>query len=222
MASWRAATVGAVKPGPVRDHQVDALRHRGGVSGNVLALRRGGMEGDKEAVEAAVFLRLGHSPDVVAVDDRPLGWMNLRLVLRADKANKLNVLAHGGLLFLRSDERAAGRRSQTVSCRRLGAGCGCRPGASAKRSPTASFRRGIGIVVFDTEFRSRRERRVEKAGWLWRRGRSRSTCRSKRDAALVQHQHPVGEKQRLVHVMGDEKNGRAVGSPERRDQRSGS
>ena len=75
------------------------------------------MEGDEEAVEAAIFLRLGESPDVVAVDDGSLGGMGLRLVVRADEANKLDVLAHGCLLFHESVRAPhAGRRSQMASC----------------------------------------------------------------------------------------------------------
>ena len=83
------------EPGPVGDHQIDALGHRSRISRNLLAFRRGGMEGDEKAVEAAIFLRLGESPDVVAIDDRSLGGMSLRLVVGADKANELDVLAHG-------------------------------------------------------------------------------------------------------------------------------
>jgi hypothetical protein len=60
------------KAGTMRNHQVDALRHRGGVSRNVLALRGCGVECDKKAVKAAVFLRLGQSADVVPVDDKSL------------------------------------------------------------------------------------------------------------------------------------------------------
>jgi hypothetical protein len=88
----------------MRDHQVDALGDRGSISRDVLAFRGCRVECDKEAIKASVFLRLGQGANVVAVDDRSLGGMDLRLVLRADKANELNVLAHGGLLFLRSGE----------------------------------------------------------------------------------------------------------------------
>ena len=70
------------------------------------------MEGDEKAVEAAIFLRLGESPDVVAVDDRSLGGMSLRLVVGADEANELDVLAHGCLLFGMVRTPHAGRRSR--------------------------------------------------------------------------------------------------------------
>ncbi len=103
--------------GPVRDHQIDALRHRGRIGRDQLAVRRGGVEGDEEAVEAAVFLRLGEGPDVVAVDDRSFRGMGLGLVAGADEADELDILCHGILLFTSQMPMARRARDGSVSRR---------------------------------------------------------------------------------------------------------
>ncbi len=38
------------------------------------------------------------------------------------------------------------------------------------------------------------------------------------DAALVEHQHPVGQRDRLLHIMGHDQHGGPVRAPERQDE----
>jgi hypothetical protein len=54
---------------------------------------RGGVEGDQDAVEAAVLVGAGDALDIVAVDDRAAGRMDFRGVLSADKADEFD--GHG-------------------------------------------------------------------------------------------------------------------------------
>jgi hypothetical protein len=93
VASWRAATRRSGEAGAVGDHEVQALGHRGGVGDDQLAFRRGRAEGDQGAVEAAFVMGDGDGLDIVAVDDRAGGRMDLGLMLSADDADEFD--GHG-------------------------------------------------------------------------------------------------------------------------------
>ncbi len=69
VASWRAAIVGVVKPGRCAIIGFEIAGHRGDVLADQDALGRGRVEGEQDAVEAAIFLRLGERLDVIQVDD---------------------------------------------------------------------------------------------------------------------------------------------------------
>ena len=76
------------------------------------------------------------------------------------------------------------------------------------RSASVSVRRGV--VSSTPSSASRRERRARKRRSPRSRGCGTSTGTSREIDAVGQHEHPVGEQDRLVDVVGDEQDRRAV------------
>jgi hypothetical protein len=86
---------GGGEAGAVGDHEAQALGYRRGMRDDQLAFRRGRAEGDQGAVEAAFIVGDGDALDIVTVDHRALGGVDLGLVLGADDADEFD--GHGRL-----------------------------------------------------------------------------------------------------------------------------
>lgn len=87
---------GRDEAGAVGDHKAQGLGVLGGMGCHQHRIGVGGVVGDQHPVEAGSLMRLGEARDVVRIDDRSLGWVDLGLCLGRDHADEFD--GHGGLL----------------------------------------------------------------------------------------------------------------------------
>ena len=117
----------------VRDEEAEPLGVRGGVGGDLGAVRLRRRVADQHPVEAGVLVGAGEAPDVVRVDDRAGGEPGFRLVLGADHADELDGHGPGFLpcfgLCLAMDAWVAGRPVRPTA-----RGGGRRPSSGPPRS----------------------------------------------------------------------------------------
>ena len=112
---------GRDEAGPVREHEVDALGHRGGMGHRERGVGAGRMVRHQHAVEAGRLVRLREGAHVVAVERRTLGRVDFRDLLALDHADEFDgtvllwlahvVLLVGGGREIRQRAGAARSRS---------------------------------------------------------------------------------------------------------------